>query len=91
MLNPGTGNCGYLLDNVVGSDGLANGSAKDVSGLVVVDQYTLRVVLKAPDYTFPAVASSPSLAIVSQRAVARYGPGYGKRVGAVVGTGPFAW
>jgi ABC-type transport system substrate-binding protein len=94
VLNPGTGNCGYLLDNVVGSDGLANGSAKDVSGLVVVDQYTLRVVLKEPDWIFPAVASSPSLAIVSQRAVARYGPDYGKKVGAVAGTGPFrlvAW
>ena len=94
VLNPGTGNCGYLLENVVGSDGLANGSAKDVSGLVVVDQYTLRVVLKEPDWTFPAVASSPSLAIVSQRAVARYGPGYGKKAGAVAGTGPFrlvAW
>lgn len=94
VLNPSTGNCGYLLDNVVGSDGLANGSAKDVSGLVVVDQYTLQVVLKEPDWTFPAVASSPSLAIVSQRAVARYGAGYGKKVGAVAGTGPFrlvAW
>jgi len=94
VLNPGTGNCGYLLENVVGSDGLVNGSAKDVSGLAVVDQYTLRVTLKEPDWTFPAVASSPSLAIVSQKAVARYGPAYGKRVGAVAGTGPFrlvAW
>jgi oligopeptide transport system substrate-binding protein len=93
-LNPSTGNCGYLLDNVVGSDSFANGSAKDASGLVVVDQYTLQVVLKEPDWTFPAVASSPSLAIVSRKAVAMYGPGYGKKAGAVAGTGPFrlvAW
>jgi peptide/nickel transport system substrate-binding protein/oligopeptide transport system substrate-binding protein len=94
VLTPATGNCGYLLDNVVGSDGFVDSSAGDVSGLVAVDQYTLRVVLKEPDWTFPAVASSPSLAIVSQKAVARYGPAYGKKAGAVAGTGPFrlvAW
>jgi ABC-type transport system substrate-binding protein len=94
VLKPGAGTCGYLLDNVVGSDAFANGSTKDVSGLVAVDQYTFRVVLKEPDWIFPAVASSPSLAIVSQRAVARYGPDYGKRVGTVAGTGPYrlvAW
>ena len=94
VLDPGVGNCGYLLENVAGSDEVANGSAKDVSGLVVVDPYTLRVVLKEPDWTFPAVASSPSLAIISQKAIARYGPAYGKTATTVDGTGPFrlaAW
>ena len=94
VLDPGVGNCGYLLENVAGSDEMVNGSTKDVSGLVVVDPYTLKVVLKEPDWTFPAVASSPSLAIVSQKAIARYGPAYGKTATAVDGTGPFrlvAW
>ena len=94
VLDPEVGNCGYLLENVAGSDEFTNGSAKDVSGLVVVDPYTLRVILKEPDWTFPAVISSPSLAIISQKSIARYGDAYGKTASTVDGTGPFrlaAW
>jgi ABC-type transport system substrate-binding protein len=89
VLDPAVGNCGYLLKNVAGSDERAGGTAKNVSGLVVIDQYTFRVVLKEPDWTFPAVASSPSLAIISQKTAASHGAGYGKTSASVAGTGPF--
>lgn len=89
VLDPAVGNCGYLLDNVVGSDDKIRGSAKDVSGLAMPDQYTFKVTLKEPDWTFLAVASSPSLAVISQQAGARYGPAYGRTAKAVSGTGPF--
>jgi ABC-type transport system substrate-binding protein len=93
-LDPRVGNCGYLLENVAGSDEWIAGGSKDVSGLVAVDQHTLQVVLKGPDWNFPIVVSSPSLAIVSRQAAARWGAAYGTTVDSVVGTGPFrliAW
>jgi len=93
-LDPAVSNCGYLLENVVGSDEKVKGGAKEVSGLIALNQYTLKVTLKQPDWIFLAVASSPRLAIVSPQAIARYGPAYGKTASTVSGTGPFrltAW
>jgi ABC-type transport system substrate-binding protein len=89
VLDPGVGNCSYLLTNVAGSDEKESGASKDVSGLVAVDRYTFRVVLKEPDYTFPMVASSPILAVISQKAATKQGEAYGKTPAAVVGTGPY--
>ncbi|MDH7577998.1 MAG: peptide ABC transporter substrate-binding protein [Bacillota bacterium] len=90
LLEPGnSGNYGYLLQNVVGAGEKLKGSAREVKGLEVVDPFTFRVFLKEPDWTFPAVASSPALAVVNQKVIRQYGPAYGSSGSPVVGTGPF--
>lgn len=89
VLNPECSNYGYLLRNLVGAEEVLMGAQKHVSGLKVIGTYTLRVSLKEPDWTFPAVVSSPALAIVSQKFVQKSGNKYGKNSGSVVGTGPF--
>ncbi|NPV28425.1 MAG: peptide ABC transporter substrate-binding protein [Firmicutes bacterium] len=80
---------GYLLQNVIGAEEKLRGITRGVKGLEVLDTYTLRVFLKEPDWTFPAVVSSPALAVVSQKAVQKSGPAYGSPGSQVVGTGPF--
>lgn len=89
VLNPRISGYGYLLQNVAGAEGISEGCCEDVKGLNVVDSHTLRVSLKEPDWTFPAVVSSPALAVVSQKAVQKAGMSYGNPGTSVVGTGPF--
>ena len=86
----------YLLDGKIeGLDALAarareSGRALDydapIPGLVVVDRYTLRIRLNAPDPTFPFLLANPFSAVVAREAVEAEGDGYGQRP---VGTGAF--
>lgn len=57
-----------------------------VAGLEVVDRYTLRIRLNAPDPIFPFVLASPILAGVAREVVEAEGERYGQRP---VGTGGF--
>jgi oligopeptide transport system substrate-binding protein len=57
-----------------------------VAGLEVVDRYTLRIRLKATDYTFPYVLAMPATAAVAREVVEAYGIDYGAHP---VGTGPY--
>jgi oligopeptide transport system substrate-binding protein len=89
VMNPRTSNYSYLLQNVKGAEAVRDGKSLEASGLVVIDERTLRVILKEPDFTFPALVSSPALGIVSQEIVEKCGTEYGKHVNSIVGTGPF--
>jgi len=88
-LNPKISSYGYLLQNVVGAQEKLSGSCQEVKGIEAVDADTLRVTLKETDWTFPAVVSSPALAVVNQRVAERLGLRYGDPATRVVGTGPF--
>ncbi len=55
-------------------------------GLVVVDRYTLRITLQAPDPVFPFLLAHPLLAGVAREVVEAEGGSYGHRP---VGTGAF--
>ena len=55
-------------------------------GLEVVDRYTLRIRLVAPDLRFPYVLAVPNMAPMAREVVERYGRDVGAHP---VGTGPF--
>jgi ABC-type transport system substrate-binding protein len=55
-------------------------------GLEVVDRYTLKIRLKAPDLRFPYVLAVPSMAAQAREVVEAYGLDIGAHP---VGTGPF--
>ncbi|HVE48156.1 MAG TPA: ABC transporter substrate-binding protein [Casimicrobiaceae bacterium] len=55
-------------------------------GLEVVDRYTLRIRLKAPDYRFPYVLAVPNLCAMAREVVEAYGQDIGAHP---VGTGPY--
>ncbi|MEP7205830.1 MAG: ABC transporter substrate-binding protein [Casimicrobiaceae bacterium] len=57
-----------------------------VAGLEVVDRYTLRIRLKAPDYRFPYVLAVPNTGAIAREIVETYGLDLGAHP---VGTGPF--
>jgi len=57
-----------------------------IAGLEVVDRYTLRIRLNAPDYRFPFVLAIPYLGAVAREVVERYGLDLGAHP---VGTGAF--
>jgi len=57
-----------------------------LAGLEVVDRYTLRIRLKAPDYRFAYVLAVPNLCAVAREVVEAHGSDIGAHP---VGTGPY--
>ncbi len=57
-----------------------------LTGLEVVDRYTLRIRLKAPDLRFPDVLAVPNTAAIAREVVDAYGNDIGAHP---VGTGPY--
>jgi peptide/nickel transport system substrate-binding protein/oligopeptide transport system substrate-binding protein len=72
------------LDGVVGATAFLAGEADSVSGLRVIDDYTLEVVLEQPSHRF--LANLINAYVVSQEAFEQVGSGFSNRP---VGTGPF--
>lgn len=89
VLDPETSSYGYLLREVVGADEKLKGVCRQVKGIQVVDDRTLRVTLERTDWTFPIVASSPVLAVVKRDVAEKMGMRYGKHGTRIVGSGPF--
>jgi len=58
----------------------------DIAGLEIVDRYTLRIRLNAPDLRFPYVLAIPNIAAQAREAVEEYGRDVGAHP---VGTGPY--
>lgn len=74
-------------DHIAGSDAVAQGESREVSGVEVVDEYTIRITLKEPQAIFPANLTVSINGIVSQKAVEAAGADWGVKT--VIGTGPF--
>jgi peptide/nickel transport system substrate-binding protein/oligopeptide transport system substrate-binding protein len=72
--------------DIAGANAYIKGTAKSVSGIQVVDPYTVRFTLAQPLASFPYVMAISANFIVPKEAVARYGADFGSHP---VGTGPF--
>ena len=70
-------------DRVVGASDFHEGRADDIAGIKVIDDYTLSIQLLKPDPSFLYVLAQPSMAVVAEKAVKKYG------AQSVVGAGPF--
>lgn len=67
---------------VVGADAYHEGTEASISGIQVLDDYTLSITLLKPDESFLFVLAQPSTAIISQKA-------WDNSEQQVVGAGPF--
>ena len=90
ILNPKTkspqgGKTGWF-GNLVGADAFLAGKAKDVSGIRVIDPYTIEFQLASPDRTFLNVLATPFASAVPRKAVEKWGSDFSHHV---VANGPF--
>ncbi|WP_293911908.1 ABC transporter substrate-binding protein [Deinococcus sp.] len=90
VLNPKTkspqgGKSGWF-GGLVGADAFVDGKAKAVSGIKVIDPYTIQFVLKSPDRTFLNVLATPFASAVPKKAVEQYGADFSHHI---VSNGPF--
>jgi ABC-type transport system substrate-binding protein len=84
----------FIDGKIVGLDALSNAAEKtgrfdydaQVPGLTVVDRYTLRIRLTAPDYNFGYILAHPSLSAVAREVIELYGEDSNAHP---VGTGPY--
>jgi oligopeptide transport system substrate-binding protein len=75
------------MENVVGYDEVIAGDAQDLSGVRIVDPYSVEVTLKTPQAVFPALLSMTMNGISPKQETIDAGAEYGKSI--VIGTGPF--
>ncbi|MCB9194654.1 MAG: ABC transporter substrate-binding protein [Flavobacteriales bacterium] len=84
-----SGNTNYELftSRVVGARDCYDGKSKEVSGIKVIDDYTLEISLKSPFSGFSSLLAHPACLIFPKEAYDKYGSeGMSKKC---VGTGPF--
>jgi ABC-type transport system substrate-binding protein len=75
------------MENVVGYDEVIAGDTKDLSGVKVIDPYTIEISLKKPQAVFPPILSMTMNGISPKQETIDAGEEYGKSI--VIGTGPF--
>ncbi|MBG20698.1 MAG: peptide ABC transporter substrate-binding protein [Rhizobiales bacterium] len=80
--SPGAG----FFGSIKGYDAMADGSAKSLEGVTVVDPSTVKIELSRPDATFLHVMALNFASVVPQEAVDEAGADFGKKP---VGTGAF--
>lgn len=90
VLNPKTkspqGGKGGWFGILVGADAYVDGKAKTVSGIKVLDPYTIQFQLKSPDRTFLNVLATPFSSAVPRKAVEKWGADFSHHI---VANGPF--
>ena len=72
--SPGQG----FFKSIAGYDDFVNGKATSMSGVKVVDPYTVAITLSKPDATFLQVVALNFSGVVAKEDVAQYGADYGK-------------
>lgn len=75
------------MENIVGYDEVIAGDAQELSGVKIIDPYTVEITLKLPQAVFPALLSMTMNGISPMQETIDAGPEYGKSI--VIGTGPF--
>jgi len=75
------------MENVVGYDEVIAGDTQELSGVKVIDPYTVEVTLKKPQAVFPSILSMTMNGISPKQETIDAGAEYGKSI--VIGTGPF--
>ncbi len=72
-----------FANRVEGADAFHNGEASEISGVQVIDDYTLRIRLIKPEQSFLFVLAQPSTAAIAEKAMLKYGSE------SKIGAGPF--
>ncbi|RYH07863.1 ABC transporter substrate-binding protein [Tropicimonas sp. IMCC6043] len=80
--SPGAG----FFGSIEGYDAMASGEATSLSGVMVIDPYTVEIKLSRPDATFLHVMAINFSSVVPKEEVEKYGPDFGKNP---VGSGAF--
>jgi ABC-type transport system substrate-binding protein len=80
--SPGAG----FFSSIVGYDDVSAGKAKSLTGVTVVDPYTLKIELTAPNATLLHVMAINFASVVPKEEVEKYGADFGKHP---VGTGAY--
>ncbi len=87
----------YLEGKIAGADGVL-AKAKEagkldydapIEGLKAIDRYTIRLVLKEPDYVMLGYMSQTPMAAVAREVIEAYGDASGWAMANPVGTGPY--
>jgi peptide/nickel transport system substrate-binding protein len=87
VVNPKTQSPGAgFFDNIKGYDDVSGGKATEMSGIEVVDDYTVKFHLKQPDASFLHKMALNFASVVPKEAVEKWGQDFGKHP---VGTGAF--
>jgi len=87
VTNPATQSPGAgFFGSIKGFDKMADGSAKSLEGVTVVDPYTIKFELTRPDATFLHVMAINFSFVVPKEEVEKWGADFGKHP---VGTGAF--
>jgi ABC-type transport system substrate-binding protein len=90
MLKPETGAKNQdFIDPVKGSAEMMDGKAKELSGLEVVDDYTVKMTLKEPFGPFIASLATPSVSILNAESTEAAGSDFGLVPEKTIGTGAF--
>ncbi|HXF61904.1 MAG TPA: ABC transporter substrate-binding protein [Caldilineaceae bacterium] len=75
------------MENIVGYDEVIAGTVKELSGIALVDDYTVEITLKKPQAVFPALLTMSMNGIIPRQETLDAGDEWGYSV--VIGTGPF--
>ena len=87
IANPATASsAAWMLNKLEGFDAFQAGEADEITGIKVVDDYNLQLVLVEPFAPFVSMLASASLAVVPKEAVEEYGEDFGLNA---VSAGPF--
>ena len=87
----------FLDGKIAGADDVLAKAKKDgrldydapIEGLKALDRYTLRIVLKEPDYVLQGYLTQTSMAAVAREVIEAYGDASGWAMANPVGTGPY--
>ena len=90
MLNPATKSTNTnFVDMIAGAKERLNKTADKVSGLKVIDDYTIQITLTTPYGPFLSCIASPPCSILNRKATEAAGEKFGVEPKLTVGTGPF--
>lgn len=78
-----------FIDQIKGASELLEGTATELEGVEVIDDYTIKVTLKEPFAGFLACISTPGVSIYDSEATEAAGDQFGMDPTVTVGTGPF--
>ena len=84
----GTVNSSFL-DQIAGAAELLDGTAEELSGLEVVDDYTVKITLKEPFGAFLSALAFTACSIYDEEATEAAGDDFGMVPEVTVGSGPF--
>lgn len=80
---------GDIYDIIVGSEELKAGETQSISGVEVVDDYTVKITLSQPYAAFLACLTTPGASMLDEETTEQAGDQFGIDPAVTIGTGPF--